>query len=213
MDLFAPGVSVRSDYDTSSTATATMSGTSMAAPHVAGAAAAVLSQDPTLTPTQVGAALLDAADPGVLTGVSAGTANRLLFVPTLGSAPEPTPEPTPTPTPEPSPATAPSAATDVSASAGRRAARVAWVRGDDGGSALTAQTVAVYSGTRRIRTLRVPAGSTGLRVHRLKPRRAYAFTVVETNAVGSSPESARSGTVTVTAKHRHHRKRHHHHLR
>ena len=201
VDLFAPGVSVRSDYYTSTTATATMSGTSMAAPHVAGAAAAVLSQDPTLTPTQVSAALLDAAVPGVLTGVSPGTANRLLFVPTLGA--------TPAPTPEPSPATVPSAATDVSARAGRRSAGVTWVRGDDGGSALTSQTVVVYSGATRLRTVTVSASATGTTVSGLKPRRTYAFTVIETNAVGSGPESARSSTVTVTARrHREHRARH-----
>ncbi|HET9516761.1 MAG TPA: S8 family peptidase, partial [Actinoplanes sp.] len=53
VDIFAPGVKVRSAYRGSTTATALLSGTSMAAPHVAGAAAMVLDAAPTYTPQQV----------------------------------------------------------------------------------------------------------------------------------------------------------------
>ena len=57
--LFAPGENITSAWNTSDTATKTISGTSMATPHVAGAAALVLSAAPSLTPAQVANALLD----------------------------------------------------------------------------------------------------------------------------------------------------------
>jgi hypothetical protein len=56
-----------------------MSGTSMATPHTAGAAAVLLSQNPTATPAQVAAALATNATPGVISGATTGTPNRLLF--------------------------------------------------------------------------------------------------------------------------------------
>ena len=53
VDIWAPGVGVLSAYYTSDTATASLSGTSMASPHVAGAAARVLQTNPAWTPLQV----------------------------------------------------------------------------------------------------------------------------------------------------------------
>ena len=64
VDWFAPGVSIRSDWDTSDTATKTLSGTSMAAPHAAGAAAVYLGLHPSATPAEVATALAAAATPG-----------------------------------------------------------------------------------------------------------------------------------------------------
>ena len=94
VDLYAPGVGIASDYYTSSTATASMSGTSMAAPHTAGAAAVLLSQNPALTPAQVAGALVSNATPGVITGATTGTPNRLLYTGTGAHAPAPAPAPT-----------------------------------------------------------------------------------------------------------------------
>ena len=64
VDLYAPGVGITSATYTSNTATASMSGTSMASPHAAGAAAVLLSQNPGLTPAQVASALARTLPPG-----------------------------------------------------------------------------------------------------------------------------------------------------
>jgi subtilisin family serine protease len=53
LDLFAPGVSIVSDWYTGDAATSTLSGTSMASPHVAGVAALVLAANPSFSPAQV----------------------------------------------------------------------------------------------------------------------------------------------------------------
>ena len=78
LDLFAPGVGITSDYVTGPTAVGVASGTSMAAPHVAGAAAAVLGSAPASTPTQVAQRLTGTASSGVR-GAGAGSPDRLLW--------------------------------------------------------------------------------------------------------------------------------------
>ncbi|MEV6813493.1 S8 family peptidase [Micromonospora sp. NPDC051296] len=78
--IFAPGSSITSDWHTSNTATNTISGTSMASPHVAGAAALVLSANPSWTPAQVKTYLINNATTGVVTSPGTGSPNRLLFV-------------------------------------------------------------------------------------------------------------------------------------
>ncbi|MET9729832.1 S8 family serine peptidase [Streptomyces sp. NPDC006458] len=80
LDLFAPGSSITSAWNTSDTATNTISGTSMATPHVAGAAALYLADNPTATPAQVSTALVNAATPNVVTSPGTGSPNRLLYV-------------------------------------------------------------------------------------------------------------------------------------
>jgi subtilisin family serine protease/subtilisin-like proprotein convertase family protein len=71
VDLFAPGVDITSASIGSDTATRISSGTSMAAPHVTGAAALILAEHPTWTPAQVTAELLADASPGNLLYVDA----------------------------------------------------------------------------------------------------------------------------------------------
>ncbi|MFE9257795.1 S8 family peptidase [Streptomyces sp. NPDC006879] len=78
-DLFAPGVSITSAWNTSDTATNSLQGTSMATPHVAGAAALHLSTHPADTPSQVSAALIGAATPNKVTNAGTGSPNRLLY--------------------------------------------------------------------------------------------------------------------------------------
>lgn len=79
VDLFAPGSSITSAWHTSDIATNTISGTSMASPHVAGVAALYLAGDPTAAPVTVHAALVNNASLNKLTGVGTGSPNRLLY--------------------------------------------------------------------------------------------------------------------------------------
>ncbi len=95
VDLFAPGSSIVSAVATSDTATATYSGTSMASPHVAGAAALYLQNAPTATPAQVRTAMLGAASLNVLAGLN-GSVNALLRTVTTTSTPPTEPPTTPT---------------------------------------------------------------------------------------------------------------------
>ena len=86
VDLFAPGSSITSAWYTNDTATNTISGTSMASPHVAGVAAVYLAGDPTATPAAVHAAVVNNASVNKLTGIGSGSPNRLLYS-LFGAAP------------------------------------------------------------------------------------------------------------------------------
>jgi subtilisin family serine protease len=93
LDIFAPGSSITSAWYTSNTATNTISGTSMATPHVAGAAALYLDENNAASPATVRNALVNSATQGVVTNPGSGSPNRLLY--TLGgSSPPPPPPPT-----------------------------------------------------------------------------------------------------------------------
>ncbi len=78
LDLFAPGTSIASSWIGSTIAYNTISGTSMASPHVAGVAALILSSYPTYSADQVRGSMLDAATPNLLTNAGTGSPNMLL---------------------------------------------------------------------------------------------------------------------------------------
>ena len=82
LDMFAPGGSITSAGIANTSASAVLSGTSMASPHVAGAAALHLANNPSATPAQVATALINASTPNKVTNAGTGSPNRLLY--TLG---------------------------------------------------------------------------------------------------------------------------------
>ena len=85
VDIFAPGSNITSAWHTSNTAINTISGPSMASPHVAGAAALYLSSNPTASPEQVANVLTNLATAGKVIGPGTGSPNLLLYTGALGS--------------------------------------------------------------------------------------------------------------------------------
>jgi subtilisin family serine protease len=79
VDIFAPGSSITSAWYTSNTATNTISGTSMASPHVAGVAALYLAVNTGASPSTVRNAIVNTSTTGRLTGIGSGSPNRLLY--------------------------------------------------------------------------------------------------------------------------------------
>lgn len=183
LDLFAPGASITSAGISSDTATATMSGTSMAAPHAAAAAALYLAGKPAASPADVAAAIIGAATADVVTGAGTGSPNRLLYTGYVGEAPA---------------ATAPSAPTGVTAKAAKRAATVSWTAGADGGSPITKFTVTAHTSRGAVSSTDVSASTRSMKFGGLKAGTSYTFTVTATNAIGTSPASAPSNAVTPT---------------
>ena len=99
VDIFAPGSSIQSAWINGSSASRSISGTSMASPHVAGAAALLLEQFPTATPTKIEELMLRAATTGTISNVGSGSPNLMLFTRFDFEGGEPTP-PAPEPDPE-----------------------------------------------------------------------------------------------------------------
>lgn len=126
LDIFAPGSSITSSWSTSNTATNTISGTSMAAPHVAGVAALYLESNSGASPATVTAALINNSTLNKVTNPGTGSPNRLLYS-LFGSPPPPTPTPTPTPSPSPTPTPTPAPGSQLLLNPGFESGNVNWV--------------------------------------------------------------------------------------
>ena len=90
VDIFAPGVAIPSANARDYANPLTLSGTSMAAPHVAGVAALILGANPAAQPDQVEAAIYRISRPGVIKNSMTDRGNRLAISPAEGAQPIPT---------------------------------------------------------------------------------------------------------------------------
>jgi len=185
VDICAPGVNVTSSWFTSDTATNTISGTSMASPHVCGVAALYLAANPTATPAAVASALTSAATAGVITGIPSGTPNRLLY--SLFGPPPPPPPPPAAPTLL-SPA---DAATGVATPAA-----LSW-NASSGATSYTVQVSANSGFTSFVYNQSVTGTSTS--VGGLTGNTVYYWRVNASNAGGTSAFSATRSFTTASA--------------
>ena len=104
VDWFAPGSSITSAWYESDTQTRTISGTSMAAPHVAGVAALYLETNKAASPLAVRTALYDYTTKGVVTSAKTANNHLLFSLMTTGSVdPDPTEPTDPAPCTKPNP--------------------------------------------------------------------------------------------------------------
>lgn len=178
VDLFAPGVGIRSASNASNSATELMDGTSMAAPHVTGAVARYLQTHPRATPAQTVAALTRTAGTGVVRD-RVGSPDRLLYT---------------------GPATAPGKPTAVKSQKSDRArtARISWSAPvADGGRTVTAYRVSRNGKDARGKgavTVTVSAKARSHTFPALRKGSAYSLTVRAVNAVGAG--SAVSASVS-----------------
>jgi serine protease len=85
VDLYAPGSAIVSAWMTSDTTYSLLGGTSMASPHVAGAAALYLQGHPSATADEVSSAIIAATSKDVLSALGGGSPNRMLVVTSLSS--------------------------------------------------------------------------------------------------------------------------------
>lgn len=208
VDVIAPGTAITSAWYTGTTANASISGTSMAAPHVAGLVAQQL-QFGFQVPANIDAALKASATSGAVRSVPAATNNLLARVFATSTATpdtdqpvaeEPTPtEPTPT-EPAPTEPTQPGKGAKVKPVApGKakvktigKAAEIRWDKPATGSSTLTLQHVKLYSFGELVAVFDVKPSDTALVVDGLEFGLGYTVTVVAENQLGESPESVQS---------------------
>ena len=137
--------------------------------------------------TEVVSTITSTATAGKVTSAGTGSPNKLLYTGTGGTTP---------PT-----ATAPAAPTIGAVTPASKSIKVDWTKGSDGGSPLTSQSIRVYRSSTSggsftyNKTVSVSGSATTGTVTSLSTRYYYRFSVTATNAIGTSPESLRSGSV------------------
>ncbi len=167
LDLFAPGTSITSAWNTGDTATKAVSGTSMASPHVAGAAAQYLGRNPAADPAAVTYSILVNATLNIVTNQGTGSPRSLLYENYL-------------------PPVAPNAPA-LAATPGNTTAHLSWTIVNDGGSPLTAVKVyrSTTSGGETLRTTLAPSATT-FDDSGLANGTTYFYEVSAVNALGET---------------------------
>ena len=172
VDIFAPGSGITSAYRGSTTAITSMSGTSMASPHVAGIAALYLQGNPSASAATVTSAVLNAATQGIVTDAGTGSPNRLAF---MGSF-------------EPAPIAAPSSPSSFVATIANGSVALKWGAPVTNGGAVVTDYVVQYStSTSTTWTTLADAVSTALTatITDLTNGTAYKFRVAAVNSIGT----------------------------
>lgn len=185
VDVIAPGESIVSTWNSSDTAIATLSGTSMASPHVAGAVALILSNG-YQSPSALDNLIKTNATTNVISALPTGTPNLLLFTNQDSSVITPKPI-----------FTVPTAPTNVVATAIKRAAEISWVLPEsNGGTPITSQVINVYNNGNIVKTMKLDPTLTFATIRTLNPKFTYSFAIYAVNSVGNGPISNMSNTVT-----------------
>ena len=182
LDIFAPGSSITSAWISSSNALRSLSGTSMASPHVAGAAALLLEADSTLSPAAVREKLITFATPDAISGAGSGSVNLLVYTKSAWSAPVPI---------------APSVPRDLVAIGGNASVVLTWVAPtSSNGSAITDYLVEYSSnnGTNWLTFNDGTSAATSATVTGLVNATSYLFRVSAVSSAGTSDSS-----ITATA--------------
>ncbi|CAB4569396.1 unannotated protein [freshwater metagenome] len=184
IDLFAPGgdssARILSAWNTGNSDYSNDVGTSMASPLVAGYAALLAQQQPSLCAAQISDAIVQRATPNALTRVRETTPNRLLFVDT-----------------SPIPATVPGLASNIITTVSSGSVLASWELPCDGGSALTKTTVSLYRGSTLVQRRTLTPDTTTARFTRLQNGVQYRVRVQHHNAIGDGASTTRWKTVTV----------------
>ena len=174
VDLFAPGSSILSTWLNGGTAT--LNGTSMASPHVAGAAAAIWGSNLALTSTSIQTMTLASVSANKLSDTRTGSPNLLLYVPSGNGV-------------------APSTPRNVVAVSGPGRATVTWDAPiDTGSSTITRYTI---TSTPANKTCSWSSGPLSCTVVGLTSNIAYTFQVTASNTSNTSAASVSSNSVVV----------------
>jgi subtilisin family serine protease len=184
VDLYAPGGdrlrALESAWNDSDTDYEFDVGTSMASPLVAGYAALLAQQQPGLCATTISQAIVDRSTKGVITGMTADSLNRLLFIDTAPIA-----------------ATAPGEASHVIITTDAQSLVVSWDSPCDGGSAITGTRVSLLRNGKAVQRKEVAPGTNAVRFTGLALGKKYQVVIKATNAVGEGIATSRLTTMPV----------------